>query len=98
LCIGPHSSYHYYRHHHTVVELELEQLITILKYSFNEIAINIKITNNKSAVVAEMGDLLVTIDMGRKLGAAVPLCVGWLGPHLTQCRLDRDLPPYQVAS
>jgi len=31
-----------------------------------------------------------TIDMGRKLGA--------LGSHLTQSRLGRGLPPYQVAS
>jgi len=36
-----------------------------------------------------MGDRLVTIDMARKAGegAAVPLSVGELGPHLTQCRL-----------
>ena len=54
---------------------------------------------SKSSVVAEMGDRLTTIDMGRKVGAAVPLSVGGeLGPHLTQCRLGRGLPPYQVAS
>jgi len=38
--------------------------------------------------------------MGRKLGA-VPAFVflpGELGPHLTQSRLGRGLPPYQVAS
>jgi len=37
--------------------------------------------------------------MGRKVegGAAVPLW-GELGPHLTQCRLGRGLPLYQVAS
>jgi len=45
-----------------------------------------------------MGDRLATLDMGRKVGAAVPLSVGELGPHLTQCRLDRGLPPYQVES
>jgi len=31
-------------------------------------------------------------------GADVPLSVGELSPHLTHCRLGRDLPPYQVAS
>ena len=31
-------------------------------------------------------------------GPAVSLSVGELGPHLTQCRLGRGLPPYQVAS
>ena len=43
---------------------------------------------------------LVTIDMGRKLGRR--LCPHFgeeeLGRHLTQCRLSRGLPPYQVAS
>jgi len=35
-----------------------------------------------------MGNRLATIDMGQKVGAAVPLSVGWgLGPHLTQCGL-----------
>jgi len=34
-----------------------------------------------------MGDRLATIDMGEKRGDAVPLSVGELGPHLTQCRL-----------
>ena len=49
---------------------------------------------NKSSVVAEMGDRLATIDMGRNRhgpksggGAAVLLFVGELGPHLTQCRM-----------
>jgi len=31
---------------------------------------------NKSSAVAEMGDRMVTIDMGRKVGAAMPLSVG----------------------
>jgi len=31
---------------------------------------------NKSSAVAEMGDRLATTDMGRKVGAAVPLS-GW---------------------
>jgi len=46
-----------------------------------------------------MGDRLVTIDMGRKVGeAAVPLSVGQLSSHQTQCRLGRGLRPYRVAS
>jgi len=51
---------------------------------------------NKCSAVAEMGDRLATIDMGRKLG--VPLWGGELGPHLTQFGLGRGLPPYQMAS
>jgi len=35
--------------------------------------------------------------MGRKLGD-VPLWGVELGPHLTQCHLDQDVSPYQVAS
>jgi len=38
-----------------------------------------------------MGDRLATIDMGRKVGAAMPLNVGDLSPHLGQCRLGRGL-------
>ena len=35
-----------------------------------------------------MGDRIATIDMGRKVcGGTVPLSVGELGLHLTQCRL-----------
>jgi len=41
-----------------------------------------------------MGDRFATIDMGRKVEATVPLSVGELGPHITQCRLGRGLPPY----
>jgi len=42
---------------------------------------------------------LATIDMGHKLGVLCPLFgEGELGPHLTQCRVDRGLPPYQVTS
>jgi len=53
---------------------------------------------NNSSVVAEMGDRLATIDMGRREeGAAVPLS-GWgAGPHQTECSLVRDLPPYEVS-
>ena len=54
---------------------------------------------NKCSAVAEMGDRLATIDMGRKEGAAVLVSFrGELGPHLTQCGLGRDLPPCQMAS
>ena len=34
--------------------------------------------------------------MGRKLGGVPPFLWGELGPYLTQCRLDRGLPQYQV--
>ena len=47
---------------------------------------------NKCSAVAEMGDRLATIDMGRKLKGAVPLLGGDLAPHVTQCGLGRDLP------
>jgi len=40
---------------------------------------------------------LATIDMGRKLGA-VPLLGAGAATHLTQRRLGRGLPQYQVAS
>jgi len=54
--------------------------------------------NNKSSAVAEMGDRLTAIDMGRKVEAAVPFPWGGLGPHLTQCRLGQGLSPYHVVS
>ena len=44
-----------------------------------------------------MGDRLATIDTGRKEEGAVPV-FRELNPHLTQCRLGRGLPPYQVSS
>jgi len=53
---------------------------------------------NKSSAVADMGDRLATVDMGRKVGRTA---VGdWvpIGSHLTQCGLGRGLPLYQVAS
>jgi len=52
---------------------------------------------SKSSAVAEMGDRLATVDIGRKV-ESVPIWRGGAGPHLTQCRLGRGLPPYQVAS
>ena len=33
-----------------------------------------------------------------KLGAAIPLSVGEVGPHVTQCRRSRGPTPYQVLS
>ena len=38
-----------------------------------------------------MGDRLATVYIGQKVGAAVPLSLGELGSHLTQCRLGRGL-------
>ena len=51
---------------------------------------------NKSSAVAQMGDRLATVDMGRKIGELCPLW-GKVDPHITQCGLDRGLPSYQVA-
>jgi len=56
------------------------------------------LVTNKCSAVAEMGDYLATVDIGPKVGAAVHLSLGQLDPHLTQCRLGRGLPSYQVAS
>jgi len=47
---------------------------------------------DKSSAVAEMGDCLATIEMGQKVGAAVPFPWGELGLHLTQCGLGQGLP------
>jgi len=41
---------------------------------------------------------LATTDIGQKLGGLCPFRGGELGPHLTQCRVVRGLPKYQVAS
>jgi len=38
---------------------------------------------DKCSAVAEMGDRLATVNMGRKLGALPPFWGGELGPHLT---------------
>jgi len=46
-----------------------------------------------------MGDRFATVDMARKVGGCCAhFRVGELSPHLTQCRLGRSLPPYQVVS
>ena len=54
------------------------------------------ISEYKCSAVAEIGDRLATVEMGWKLAGRAPL--GAAGPYLTQCRLGRCLPPYQVAS
>ena len=53
---------------------------------------------NKCSAVAEMGDHLATIDMGRKLGALSLFGEGSWVTNLTQCHLGRGLSPYQVSS
>ena len=49
-------------------------------------------TVNMSSAVAEMGD------RAEKWGLLCSFPWGELGPHLTQCRLGRGLPPYRVVS
>jgi len=55
---------------------------------------------HKSSAAAEMGDRFATIDIVRKEGVGLLCPFPWveLGPHLTQRRVGRGLPPYQVAS
>ena len=54
---------------------------------------------NKSSVVAEMGDRLATINIGRREGGCcAPFRGGELGPIKHNVAWARDLPPYQVAS
>jgi len=48
-----------------------------------------------------LGNLLYgrPIDMGQNwVEVGVPFILGYLGPHRTQSRLGRGLPPYQVVS
>jgi len=52
----------------------------------------------KSSALAEMGDRLATIGMGRKWEGAAVGAGPPLGLHLTQCGMGRGLPLYQVAS
>jgi len=57
-----------------------------------------QVNTNKSSAVAEMGDRLATIDIRRKAGVLCPILGREeLGPHRTQCRLGRGLPPYDMA-
>jgi len=54
---------------------------------------------NKNSAVAEMGDRLATIDVGRKVGrGAMHLSVWGAGSPYNTMSLGRRLPPYQVAS
>jgi len=54
---------------------------------------------SKSSAVAEMSDLLTTIDICRKVeGCCAPFRGGELGPRITQCGLGRGLYPYQLTS
>ena len=69
-----------------------------LPIHYNTTRMALRLRTTKSSAVAEMGDRLVTIDMGRKLGAVPFFLGGELGPHLTQSRLCRGLHLYQVAS
>jgi len=56
--------------------------------------------SNKSSAVAEMGDRLATVDMGRKKGMLCPFLGGARnGPHVTIWPIMGEcLPPYQVVS
>jgi len=48
-----------------------ESLMSVLHHSRGLVG-----RTKKSSAITEMGDRLAIIDMGRKVGAAVPLCVG----------------------
>ena len=52
----------------------------------------------KSSAVAEMGDRLTAIVVGRKVGGGCGATFRGAGFHLTQIGLGRGLPQYQVAS
>jgi len=45
------------------------------------------VSENNSSAVTEMGDLLATIDMGRKVGGCCAPFLRELGTNLTRCRL-----------
>jgi len=53
---------------------------------------------NKSSAAAEMGDRATAKWAEKWCGAMPPFGGGELSPHLTQCCLERGLPPHQVAS
>jgi len=73
---------------------QTDALIAIFRIQTDDEVINKCSIDKKSSAVAEMGDRLPTIDMGRKVGTAVSPFVEELGPHVTQYRLGRGLPPY----
>jgi len=69
-------------------------------YSESRVKVNQNVGNmeclkcNKCSAVAEMGDRLATIDMGRKLGAMHPL--GAESPCDTMWPGPRSIPSYQM--
>ena len=83
-----HSEYG--RRIHAIYE-KFAIFVQYLVLSINSILLSrrpVKREKNKSSAVAEMGDHLATIGMGRKWGVAVVGGAGSpLGPHLTQCGL-----------
>ena len=58
---------------------------------------NSELSIDNCSTAAEMGDR-ARAEWAKKWGTAVPLSVGELRRSLTQRRLGRGLPPYQVAS
>jgi len=83
--------------HYVAYRLVMAKTLNTCLYSVSDLSCSdAKI--NKSSAVAEMGDRLATIGMGRKWGGAAVAAGSPLGPRLTQSRLGRGLPPYQVAS
>ena len=65
---------------------DLQQLTRLLCLSVEQFRVRRATTQDyKSSADANVGDRLATIYTGRKVGAAVPLSVGELGSHLTQC-------------
>ena len=56
-----------------------------------------RVEHTKSSAVAEMGDHLAAMDLGRKVeGLLFPIM--WGGAGMTQCHLGQGLPRYQVMS
>jgi len=72
--------------------------ITTHKIALAQLRRAVKGVRSYSSAVAEMGDRLATIDMGRKLGEGCAFFGGELGPHLAQGGLGRRLHRYQGAS
>ena len=80
--------------------LQLSMYSNITNYASKKV---IRGNNYKSSAIAEMGDRLATIGMGRKWGKAAvggwdPMGEEELGPYVTQCGQGRGLPACQVSS